>query len=67
MVIAVEHLTGQGLIPEALFRRLVNRVEKVEVISVGKAERIVDQALAFLAACGNATEPLAPSKTVDIG
>ncbi|MFD9891444.1 glycine-rich domain-containing protein [Amycolatopsis sp. NPDC059027] len=67
MTIAVEHLTGQGLVSEVLFRRLANRIIEKEGISTGKSERIVDQALAFLAACGKATEPLAPSETVDIG
>lgn len=67
MTIAVEHLTGQGLISESLFRRLVDRIAGEEKKPPEIAARIADQALAFLAACGKATEALAPSETVDIG
>ncbi|HJQ44990.1 MAG TPA: hypothetical protein VJ870_01530 [Amycolatopsis sp.] len=67
MTVAVEDLTGQGLIPEDLFRRLRARISKENVVSLEYAGRIMDQALAFLAACARTSRPLAPSETVDIG
>ncbi|OXM52656.1 glycine-rich domain-containing protein [Amycolatopsis alba] len=67
MNIAVEELTGQGLVAEELFDRLANRIRKEQEMSQELATRIVDQALAFLATCAGASEPLSPSETVDIG
>ncbi|MYW96034.1 hypothetical protein G3I59_36875 [Amycolatopsis rubida] len=67
MTVAVEDLTGQGLVREELFDRLVNRIAKEHGKPRELAARIMDQALAFLAACAHATEPLSPSETVDIG
>ncbi|RJQ89707.1 glycine-rich domain-containing protein [Amycolatopsis panacis] len=67
MTVAVEDLTGQGLVSEDLFNRLVSRIAKEHAKPCELAVRIMDQALAFLATCAHATEPLAPSDTVDIG
>lgn len=67
MTIAIEELTGQGLIPEELFNRLVSRIAKEHEKSRELAARIMDQALAFLGTCAHATEPLSPSDSVDIG
>lgn len=59
--------TGRELIDPALFERLCRRI----VLDYGRDEhtaaRIMDQALAFLAACANAPRPLAPSAEVDLG
>lgn len=59
--------TGRSLIADSLFDRLVARIVRDERASVEWATRVVDQALAFLAACGTSDKPLAPSKAVDIG
>jgi hypothetical protein len=68
MTIAVEELTGQGLISEDLFTRLVNRIAKEQDMPREFAARIMDQALAFLRACGeDHRAPLGPSELVDIG
>lgn len=50
-----------------MFRRLRARISKENVVSLEYAGRIMDQALAFLAACARTSRPLAPSETVDIG
>jgi hypothetical protein len=56
------------LISPALFFRLVSRIADEESVSREYAERIMDQALAFLAACAlNPDAGLAPSETVDVG
>ncbi|MFJ8813781.1 glycine-rich domain-containing protein [Amycolatopsis thermoflava] len=61
-------VTGQALVEPALFERLVNRIAGEHDLERGLAERIMDQALAFLAACArNTGSPLAPSELVDIG
>lgn len=60
---------GRDLVDVELFRRLATRVaaEHPDVDS-DLAERIVDQALAFLAAAaGKPGEGLSPSKLVDLG
>ncbi|MGY6652848.1 glycine-rich domain-containing protein [Amycolatopsis sp. TRM77291] len=68
MTIAVEDLTGQGLVSADLFDRLVNRIAKEHDMNREFAARIMDQALAFLRACGeNHRAPLGPSELVDIG
>jgi len=60
--------TGRSLISHALFHRLARRIVTGDNLDQGLAERIVDQALAFLAACArNTATPLAPSVLVDIG
>jgi hypothetical protein len=67
MAITVEELAGEGLISRDLFNRLVDRIAGEHNFSLAYAKRIMDQALAYLAACADSPEPLAPSQTVDIG
>ncbi|WP_217711577.1 hypothetical protein [Actinomadura sp. NAK00032] len=56
------------LISADLFGRLVTRIVREEHVSTEKAERILNQALAFLMACAlNPGAELAPSKSVDVG
>ncbi|MBN6038708.1 hypothetical protein [Amycolatopsis sp. 195334CR] len=60
--------TGRVLVPATLFDRLASRIVAEEQLSRDLAERIVEQALAFLAACArNTGAPLGPSELVDIG
>jgi len=60
--------TGRALISNALFDRLVRRIIVDDKLDQELAERIVDQALAFLVACArNTSTPLTPSALVDIG
>jgi hypothetical protein len=67
MTITVDEFTGQGLVSEDLFNLLVNRIAREHDMARDRASRIMDQALAFLAACAHSSEPLAPSDAVDIG
>lgn len=61
-------VTGRSLIPDELFVRLVDRITHDEWLDRSLAERIMDQALAFLGACAtNNGEPLGPSRKVDVG
>jgi hypothetical protein len=61
-------LLGRDLIPQPLYTRLVARLEADHPEVSGDAGRIVDQALAFLAACGPALDRgLRPSRAVDLG
>jgi len=61
-------VTGRSLISSALFNQLTSRIVADEKLNRDLAERIVDQALAFLSACAtNTGAPLAPSELVDIG
>jgi hypothetical protein len=60
--------TARSLISSYLYERLVNRIIKDEGYDAELAERIMDQALAFLAACAkNHGDPLEPSGLVDVG
>ncbi|GAB2775917.1 glycine-rich domain-containing protein [Amycolatopsis magusensis] len=60
--------TGRKLISTPLFDRLAGRIVAEEQLTRELAERIVEQALAFLAVCArNTGAPLAPSELVDIG
>jgi hypothetical protein len=60
--------TGRSLIADDLFQRLTDRIVQAEGFDRDLAERILDQALAFLLACAaNVGPPLAPSELVDIG
>lgn len=60
--------TGRSLVSPELFRRLTDRIVESERLERDLAERIMDQALAFLLACAvNVGAPLAPSELVDIG
>lgn len=59
---------ARTLIPGGLFDRLTGRIAREELIERDLAERVMDQALAFLAASAHhAGEPLVPSDLVDIG
>ncbi|WP_431904663.1 glycine-rich domain-containing protein [Amycolatopsis thermoflava] len=61
-------VTGRSLVSHELFNRLARRLAVEEKLDPGLSERIVDQALAFLAACAtNCGAPLAPSELVDLG
>ena len=62
------HTTGRSLISAYLFDRLVTRLKNEERLEHGLAERIMDQALAFLGTCARDHDtPLAPSTLVDLG
>ena len=59
---------GRSLVSPDLFDRLSQRIVAEEKFDRELADRVVDQALAFLAACAvNTGAPLAPSELVDIG
>lgn len=63
-----ERATGRSLISPELYQCLVRRIVLNQATSEDLAERIMDQALAFLGACAREhAEPLAPSEPVDIG
>lgn len=63
-----EQSTGRSLIPFELFAQLVRRIVADEQVDEAWAERVLDQALAFLAACAQPhSRPLAPSQAVDPG
>ncbi len=58
----------RALLPARLFDRMVRRVAAEHPEHAEQAGQIVDQALAFLAACAaRPDEPLSPSPKVDIG
>jgi hypothetical protein len=60
--------TGRSLVDEHLFDRLVQRIMADHGQDRVTAERAMDQALVFLAACAENTGlPLSPSQRVDIG
>ncbi|GIG61165.1 hypothetical protein Lfu02_55370 [Longispora fulva] len=60
--------TGRALISPAVFDRLTNRVVTDHLIDLPRAERIVDQALGFVATCAaNPGAALSPSVEVDMG
>ncbi|MCX4686449.1 hypothetical protein OG401_19400 [Kitasatospora purpeofusca] len=66
--ISTERITGRSLVDPALFGRLVARIVKDEDMDQALAERVMDQALAFLGACAaNPDAGLSPSGLVDIG
>ncbi|MET8270729.1 hypothetical protein [Streptomyces sp. NPDC005096] len=59
---------ARTLISDELFGRLVNRIVKDEGVDQPLAERIMTDALAFLAACAaNPGAALGPSEQVDLG
>lgn len=63
-----EKFTARALVSDELFTRLANRIVKDEGVSKPLAERIMTDALGFLAACAwNPGAPLGPSEKVDIG
>ena len=59
--------TGRSLVPADLFTKLAQRVATDERVDQDCAERIVDQALAFLGTCAVSDLVLAPSAAVDPG
>lgn len=68
MTIATESISARTLVSAPLFDRLVHRIACTERLPRAFAVRIMDQALAFLAAC--AADPgsrLSPSALVDVG
>ena len=63
-----DRVSGRSLVSDVLFERLVARIVADEQIERQMAERLMDQALAFLRACAsNQGRPLSPSRYVDIG
>ncbi|MGH7196778.1 MAG: glycine-rich domain-containing protein [Candidatus Saccharimonadales bacterium] len=61
-------LTNKSLVSNQLWVRLTNRIAKDENLDPALAERIMDQALAFLRLCAEpSTESYSPSPLVDIG
>ena len=61
-------VTGRSLAKPELFERLTGRiVTDHDEIDRATAERIMDQALAFLGTCAVSTAPLSPAELVDIG
>ena len=63
-----KHAMGRSLVSDELFDRLVRRIVADDGLERDLAERIMDQALAFLSACAaNTHKSLSPSETVDIG
>ncbi|MFJ8475633.1 glycine-rich domain-containing protein [Kitasatospora sp. NPDC094011] len=65
---STEGIAGRALVDEALFGRLAHRVAHDRAMEQQFAERVVDQALAFLATCAaNPAARLAPSRLVDHG
>lgn len=68
MKTVIDRRSGRSLVDQDLFHRLVRRVVSDEGYEVVLAERVVDQALAFLGACArHHGEPLSPSRIVDPG
>ncbi|MEW2507897.1 hypothetical protein AB0878_46290 [Amycolatopsis sp. NPDC047767] len=66
--VVTERATGRSLVSDKLFATLTRRVVAEDHLDHQLAERIVDQALAFLAACAdNNGGSLAPSEQVDLG
>jgi hypothetical protein len=65
--VIVEPEAGRSLISPALFERLANRISTDEQVDRARADRIMDQALAFLGTCATSAEPLTPSDAVDVG
>lgn len=60
--------TGRAWVHESLFDRLATRIVRDHELPRSMAERIMDQAIAFLvASAANPLEQLAPSELVDIG
>lgn len=67
MTTAVQR-TGRTLVKPILFDKLATRITKDHPdLDQQTAERITEQALAFLATAATATTPIGPSALVDIG
>ncbi|MGH3798379.1 MAG: glycine-rich domain-containing protein [Pseudonocardiaceae bacterium] len=66
--VVTDQVSGRAFVSEALFGRLVDRIVVKELVERPMAERIMDQALAYLKACAdNPGAALSPSPSVDIG
>lgn len=66
--LATEQTTGRRLLDPELFERLVTFLEFEEGMDRPQAERVMDQALAFIDMAGHRTDvPLSPSRKVDPG
>lgn len=66
--LTAERTTGRSLISPELFDRLTHRIVTDDKLDQRLAERVLDQALAFLATCApNTNGRLVPSRLVDIG
>ncbi|KAF4410305.1 hypothetical protein GCU69_04520 [Streptomyces lycii] len=61
--------SARSLLPDEFFARLVDRIAEKEGTDRLFAERVMEQALGFLAACAKnvSGRPLSPSPVVDIG
>ncbi len=67
-LIGTERIAGQSLVDPDTFSRMVARIVRDEGMGQALAERVMDQALAFLGACVvNPNAGLSPSGLVDIG
>lgn len=62
-----ETKTGRGLVDETLFASIANFVMQHDGETLDRAERIADQAIAFVATVATATVPMMPSDDVDKG
>jgi hypothetical protein len=51
--VMTDRVSGRSLVSDALFERLVARIVADEHVERQMAERIMDQALAFLRACAD--------------
>jgi hypothetical protein len=58
---------GRDLVAPETFDRLTGRLTTDHELDTDTAERVVDQAAAFLAACTATSAPLSPSAAVDLG
>ncbi|WP_254707058.1 glycine-rich domain-containing protein [Streptomyces lunaelactis] len=66
--LATDQATGRRLVDAGLFERLVTFLEFEEDMDRSRAERVMDQALAFIDMAGHRTDvPLSPSRKVDPG
>lgn len=68
-VITAQPVRARTLVSGEFFRRVALRVAVEERVDLDYAERVVDQALAFVAACRDlpATTRISPSPAVDVG
>lgn len=65
--LATELRHGRQLVDDGLFDRLVNFLVHEEKVTTERAERVMDQALAFLHMSAHRNEGLSPSQAVDPG
>ncbi|MET7906572.1 hypothetical protein ABZ710_38080 [Streptomyces anthocyanicus] len=65
--LASDQRTGRSLVSEELFSSLTHFVVTHNGQTSARAERIADQAVAFLATVATATVPMVPSDDADMG